>query len=102
MSSTQLKTNTDVWIEDPRWSWYGTPLWKVEATLLTIRTLDWKTWKTIGPHTGLLSKGDFDSYMVGYHLYFTHEEYVMWKLEGYDDIADIDVKQGIVYLVNYL
>lgn len=86
-----VATDFDHWVKDPHWSWYGTPLWKCDAILLTVTELTKFAWPT-------------KSSLVGVHalissVYLTKEEYVMWKLKGYDIDGKVNqLRKGIVYV----
>ena len=87
-----VNTNFDCWVKDPRWSWYGTPLWKCYATLLTMSTVSkfrWKVNDVIEPQRCLLISS----------VYLTKEEYVMWKLKGYEVVVEMQqLRKGIIYV----
>lgn len=87
------------WIEEPRWSWFGTPLWRVEATKICLRSFVWPP--GAGRFVGGLTAHDFRSRIELHWLYFTKEEYVLWKLSNFQDangFLDIEnLRQGIIY-----
>lgn len=93
----QVFTVEDVMVTDPRWSWYGTPLRNCPAVCLTIQSY---TMGAVPPGVGSFTTADFSNHIAEYRLYFTQEEYVMWKLHGYDqqryyDLAEL--RKGTVY-----
>jgi hypothetical protein len=78
------QSTTTTWIAEPRWSWYRTPLWQCDANELCITVMDLNS---------------TSSWIQTYWLYFTDQEYVMWKLLGVvkEDINFDDLRQGVFY-----
>lgn len=99
---TEAKNCDNVWISEPRWSWYGTPLWKCWA--VEIRFFNLNIGNSLNSHVGggSLSIGNLKPIAKRHRVYFTPEEYVYFKL---DDIFNTDPneivrelrKKGIVY-----
>lgn len=76
----QTDIRHDVYICEPHWSWYGTPLWRTTATVLTIHCIDFTAQYTF--QTGALTSKSFkepDGTFFQY-VYFTAEEFVMFKM----------------------
>lgn len=99
---TETKDCDNVWISEPRWSWYGTPLWKcwaVEIRFFKI-TVDNSLSAQVGG--GSLNLDNLKTSTERHRAYFTPEEYVYFKL---DDIFNTDQnkivnelrKRGIIY-----
>lgn len=92
----QIHEIKDVQVTEPRWSWYGSPLRNCPAVRVTF--LEWSQ-GIIPPGAGTFSRSDMHTHLAEYYLYFTQEEYVMWKLHGFDqqhhDITEL--RKGTVY-----
>jgi hypothetical protein len=97
----QVVEITDVWVKDPRWSWYRTPLWKCAAVRLEIRSYEPVSMSTAMPLGGGSLNALPPIKPIQYTwVYFTNEEYVMFKLEHYAEGYEYDMimlKNGIVY-----
>jgi len=87
----------DEWIDEPRWSWYYTPLWRCHAVRVEIHELT-STSRLYQSGGSLMSTSQLRPDLIVYHIYFTPEEFVMWKLESnalnYDKT---NIDQGYVY-----
>lgn len=95
------KVSHGVWVPDPRWSWYYTPIWRDLVTVVTITTLN-HDFATGGFTSGSLTKADFQPpELMKNYVYLTDEEYVMWKLAGYETEGQYNLtqlrKDGIIY-----
>jgi len=93
-------TQHNVWIKDPRWTWYGTPIWRTTATLILIKTIEPDPFSTRFNTGSLTSKEPPMVRLLPHHIYLTDEEYVMWKLSGIESGEyDIDRlrRDGTIY-----
>lgn len=94
----------DVWIEEPRWSWFGSPLYQCDATQLIMKAYEpdphlsqiFLNQATTGP-----SLSDWVRVVTFHHLYFKKDEFVMWKMHGMEDENGNyninDIRKGIFY-----
>lgn len=84
------------YVDEPRWSWYGTPLRKTWTTRIKLSSLGSLLDPIFG---GGPSRKEFEIHTVVCYMYFTDEEYVMFKLSGLVlpeyDLATLS--KGIVY-----
>lgn len=93
----QVAEVSEIWVKEPRWSWYRTPLRQCVAVVLSIQVLSYANRQAA--HTGSLTKADFTTHIEYHRLYFTPEEYVMFKIT-YDANRAYDMqelRQGIIY-----
>lgn len=88
----------NVWIPEPRWSWYNTPIWRTTASIVTITI----TFNPVysGINTGSLVNTNNSSDLFKQYVYLTDEEFVMFKLE--DNIQEgiynmAQLQQGTIY-----
>jgi hypothetical protein len=95
----QVVEITDVWVKEPRWSWFRTPLWKCAAVKIEIRRYELKIWAI--PFGGGSMMTLPPSRPIEYSwIYFTNEEYVMFKLEHYTENQEYNMSllnQGVIY-----
>jgi len=85
---------TDVWVEEPRWSWYGTSLWRTWAMKFTLISHNVRNLSFTGP-----TRDDFRMNYFTHTLYMTEEEYVMFKLEAgnFSDMDMMKIRKGKIY-----
>ena len=85
----QIHAVHEVLITDPRWSWYGTPLRNCNAMRLTIQVYD----PVVVAGIGQFARKDLQHIAPVYYVYFTDEEYVMWRLHGMDLVTEYDIDE---------
>jgi hypothetical protein len=88
----------DVWIPEPRWSWYKSPIWRINATVMKIRTLDAFASSTMAGTGSITSKETAQIYRQ--YIYFTDEEFVLFKLSHtmhYRNYNMTELQQGLIY-----
>lgn len=93
----QVEEIGDVWVKEPRWSWYGSPLWRCHAVQVNIRMF---VNRDFIMQTGAMTTADFKTHIANYNIYFTPEEYVMFKMANYAENKAYDMqvlRQGIIY-----
>lgn len=96
----KTKDCNNVWISEPRWSWYGTPLWQTWAIKLTLIANNFENqWSTISTRDYSRMRDHFRMDDFIYTLYMTEEEYVMFKLtvKNISDISMVEIRKGIIY-----
>ena len=90
----------DVWIPEPRWSWYRTPLWRVTGSVLKIRTFEPDPGRFHNSGGSLTSKDLRAAHITTQYVYFTAEEFVMFKLANMGQTGEYDLvmlRQGMIY-----
>jgi hypothetical protein len=94
MKVITINDPVDQWIEEPRWSWYGTPLWRTWAMRFTLIAHNIRNLSSTGP-----TQDDFRMNYFTYTLYMTEEEYVMFKLEvgNFSDMDMMEIRKGKIY-----
>jgi len=94
----------EVWIIEPRWSWFKTPLWEQVAVQVDIRFVDAASASVINSFSntggGMISTVPLLD-IGNYRIYFTPEEYVMFKLMNKEHEGEYDIRmlraRGIIY-----
>lgn len=93
----------EVWITEPRWTWFGTPLWRQPAVRLEIQYVDLTSFSgnhpmfNVGNSMSSFSGKSRANIEIEYHwIYFTHEEHVMFKLMNVEMNSE-KLQQGIIY-----
>lgn len=97
MLSIQFNSLDDsYYVDEPRLSWFGKPLWKTNANRVVVSILSNEQDQVPS------NSANFDTTLTKYYIYLTTEEMVMWKLMGIKDNGSYhyDMKelfQGVVY-----
>jgi hypothetical protein len=83
--SQEVTTHIIKVVNEPRWSWYGSAIWRTSAVQLNFTFNDTR---------------NYTNHKSQYFIYLTDEEYIIWKLSDFTIDGEYELhqlRQGIIY-----